>query len=167
LTFDQCELTSGELLNGSLTLDLVLSPYVGISLTCGEITIDDKRLDGWMGLAASGPVEDLTISVGIDMSFEDATSRLDFQETVLALKADLAYIDGQGYAAVDSQQAAFEADQLIWYFADCLPSSGSLSLDMGIPVRVTFTADTPATGIVLVEIGGMGPFEEPMFPPCQ
>jgi hypothetical protein len=167
MTFEQCPMASGEVLNGSVTLSLVLSPYVGIAVGCNQLSMGDKVLDGWMGLAASGPIEDLTISVGVDMSFDDPNSHLELRETVMAIHSGIASLDGQGQVSVDGTDTSFGASNLIWDFSDCLPTSGSLSFTVEIPVNVTFLESTPETGIVVVEYGNIGPFEYPLFPPCS
>ena len=54
-----------------------------------------------------------------------------------------------------------------WHGGGCLPSSGTLSYtDGGQGITITFIAETPATGDVLLQVGIFPAFRTSLLTPC-
>jgi len=167
VTFTGCILeTTGQSLDGSVTLAVTLSP-AAFSMTLGSLTIDGESFTGTVALVwvegRLGPLLD------VDMTYESggASTHLVLDDISVTTTAASASISGTG--SLDTGTAySLTMTGLTWQTGDCLPTSGSvMTPDLGpFPVTVSFLSTTPADGIANVQVGAFTPVATELFAPC-
>jgi hypothetical protein len=189
ITFTGCVLElTGESLDGTVTLAVSFGPTT-LTMTLDALSIGELTVDGTAALNLGGSCRDsdptctpcpdddeaclaeqepqrtLTASLTLTMgtSFEISVEALE-----LETDGSGATMSGEGSIVSESLTADFVATDLRIVTGDCLPSSGTLSLDDGGPLvtTITFLSATPDDGVVTVQLGSFPPADLALFSPC-
>jgi hypothetical protein len=167
--FTNCLLVAtGELLNGSLSLELRLNP-VTISVTAASLTAGARSIDGTASLSLAQTTPQVAFQVGADLTLDGGDHQLTLTALRLTVSRTGLVLDGSARVEVpaSSIDASVSPHGMTFAAGDCLPSSGTLDFDDGtLSGTVTFFATTPSTGIVSVQITGFIPVDV-MLPPCS
>ena len=182
ITFADCELEeTGESLTGAVTLSVSFHP-TSFGLTFSSLTSGSRNIDGSLTLNVGGacqtddqactPCGDSDPSCGARrVSQRTVTGNLtitDGGSTTLAIESlSIVNTSGAGTTVsgtVTSGGITVAASDLSWNQGDCLPSSGTVTLDESL--IVTFDASTPTTGNVSVQLPPLPPVTQMLFAAC-
>jgi hypothetical protein len=173
VTFTECVLeTTGGTLDGVLTLAVQLVP-LRFTMTLDDIQVDDIGFDGSLAMSWSGG-DDLgtpaqrTYEIDLAYTAPEGATTLSLADVVVESTGGLLTLNGTGALETTGVNATFTMTDLEWQTGDCLPSGGSVTYEDGgpFPVTLTFSAETPTTGSVQIQVGGFPPVEQPLFAAC-
>jgi len=167
IEFDGCTFQSGDMVDGSLTLAITLSP-VSISLGFGELAINQTVLDGTLAVGVAGADLDRTTTVTADFTYAAAggETTLELDQVTIASRPAETSVDGSGVLTTGGVEAMFTATDVAWQDGECHPSGGTLFYDDGtVAATIGFLRNTPVDGIVRVTVGNFST-ETMLLEPC-
>lgn len=156
VTFDECELESGELLNGAASLWIERDGRSGsIGIAFEELLVGQAHLDGVILLSSTGDGSLLQLDVDVDYSDADTDVQLVLNENSLVVAHGVATLNGVVEITTDGLTNTAEALDLAWDNPDnCYPTSGILVLELPESPVVTATFHEDEIGpFAMVRVG--------------
>ena len=113
--------------------------------------------------SASGAAATVTLTADLTYLAADGETSVTLENVTVTHTKGVTVLDGKG-SVTRAATTAFVARKLTWLKGDSLPSSGTLTLTQGsLTAVITFLPTTPATGVVLVQIGSLPASEMTLF----
>lgn len=156
-------------IDGTATLSVSLRPSTIFVFTFTDLEVGGTSFAGSVTLEYTGAGEGPTSTITADLTFDtdDGSANVTLDEVVVDVVDDVYTLDGDGHVVTSIVDAGFTAADVTLVAGDCLPTSGSITFTIdGEPVVVTYTADTPSTGVVGVQIGEEEAEDMDVFPSC-
>lgn len=156
VTFEECELASGELLDGAASLWIERAGRAGaIGVAFEELLVGESLLDGVIVLSSTGEGGLLQLDVDVKYSDADTDLQLVLTDASLAVTDGVATLNGAAEITTDGVTNAAEAIDLTWGNPDnCYPTSGTLILELPDSPVVTATFHEDEVGpFAMVQVG--------------
>lgn len=170
VTFTDCvSRRTGQDIDGTASLSVSLRPSTIFVFTFTDLVVGDTSFDGSVTLEYTGAGEGPTSTITADLTFEEdgASANVTLDEVVVDVVGDVYTLIGDGHVVTSIVDAGFTATDVTLVAGDCLPTSGSLTFTIDeVLTVVTFTDETPSTGVVGVQIGEDAGENMDVFPPC-
>jgi hypothetical protein len=157
--YQDCELPSGEVLDGTASIYL---SYEGSTSSVGleleELRYGATTVDGLLVVSVDGEALHLSTDVRVDDG--EGSTRIVLRDARIAATATTVQVDGEGSFTMNGDSFSLTATALLWDGASCYPSSGTLTIAAtGQPtVDATFGHDA-AGPFATVSVAGLPPFE--------
>jgi len=170
VTFTDCvSRRTAQTIDGTASLSVSLRPSTIFVFTFTDLAVGGRSFDGSVTLEYTGAGEGPTSTITADLTFmaEDGSATVTLDEVVVDVVGDVYTLSGDGHVVTSIVDADFTSTDVTLVAGDCLPTSGSITFTIDeVPAVVTFTAETPGTGVVGVQIGEDGMENMDVFPPC-
>jgi hypothetical protein len=170
VTFTDCEsLRTGDTIDGTASLSVSLRPSTIFVFTFTDLEVGGTSFDGSVTLEYTGAGEGPTSTITADLTFntEDGSANVTLNEVVVDVVGDVYTLNGDGHVFTSIVDADFTTTDLTLVSGDCLPTSGSITFTIDeVLTVVTFDDETPATGVIGVQIGEDETENMDVFPPC-
>ena len=164
VTFTNCTLAAtGQTVDGALGVTIKLRPMTEVTLSFSQLTVQGNTYDGSLKVAVSGAPATVTLTADLTYLAADGETSVTLENVTVTHTKGVTVLDGKG-SVTRAATTAFVARKLTWLKGDSLPSSGTLTLTQGsLTAVITFLPTTPATGVVLVQIGSLPASEMTLF----
>ncbi|MFN3198944.1 MAG: hypothetical protein ACE366_11105 [Bradymonadia bacterium] len=171
LELDSCVLGAQEVnVDGTVSLGASTEgESVTFNLGLEDFDVNAQSFNGNVALSLQGG-EEPSFIVNSDLSYTSDQLSIDLtlEDVAIARVPETGVtFDGMGTIATPEIETGFTLDMLLFEPLVCLPTAGSVSYTLGrLETTMTFTAETPETGVVLVSVNGRPARPVETFEPC-
>lgn len=170
VTFTDCvSQRTAQTIDGTASLSVSLRPSTIFVFTFTDLQVGDTSFDGSVTLEYTGAGEGPTSTITADLTFtaEGDGANVTLNEVVVDVVGDVYTLIGDGHVATSIVDADFDVTDVTLVSGDCLPTSGSITFTIDeVLTVVTFDDETPATGVIGVQIGEDEMENMDVFSPC-
>jgi len=157
VSFDECELSNGELLHGRIAVQLAGVLGGDISVRLDDLAIGDRFITGTMTLNMTGA--DLRIDADVQYLHEDTNLGIELDGVRMGIRGDGVHFNGAAIIDQGGDRWRAALNDVTWSVRSaCRPTDGSIDLTRSgePPITVLFSASS-----VVMQVGA----EEPKVVP--